>query len=84
VVWLAREGGLGLELRYKQIVMHAISRDGSASARPCIYLQLDEGSEDMAAADDVEGEEDENDDQVPAELHLVPDDAAAGGWPCAQ
>lgn len=47
--------------------MHAVSRDPAAFARPCVYLQLDEGSQDMCAEE--EGEEEE---EPTAELRLIP------------
>ncbi|KAG2485070.1 hypothetical protein HYH03_016167 [Edaphochlamys debaryana] len=48
VVWVSSSpGGPCLALRYPQIVMHAISSDPSAYARPCLYLQLDEGDGDV-------------------------------------
>lgn len=67
VVWAAAQACCALS--YKQIVMHAISRDPASHSKSCIYLQLDEGSEDMMA----EGEEEEE-ECVPAELRFVPHD----------
>ncbi|PNW75717.1 hypothetical protein CHLRE_12g538150v5 [Chlamydomonas reinhardtii] len=76
VVWVSSAaGGPALALRYPQIVMHAVSRDPSSYSRPCIYLQLDEGSEDMdmgGGEEDEEGEEGAGD--VSAEVRLVPGD----------
>lgn len=61
-----------LGITYQQIVMHAVSTDPDLSSRPCIYLQLDEGSEGMP-------DEDEDEEcVVPAELRFVPLDAAHG------
>ncbi|KAG2426856.1 hypothetical protein HYH02_014709 [Chlamydomonas schloesseri] len=78
VVWVSSSsGGPAFALRYPQIVMHAVSRDPSSYAKPCIYLQLDEGSEDMAmgGGDDEEGGEGEEDaGDVSAEVRLVPSD----------
>jgi hypothetical protein len=64
-----------LGISYQQIVMHAVSTDPELSSRPCIYLQLDEGSEGMPE----EEEEEDAESVVPAELRLVPLDAAHGG-----
>ncbi|KXZ42324.1 hypothetical protein GPECTOR_161g123 [Gonium pectorale] len=77
VVWVGSQpGGPCFALRYPQVVMHAISRDPSSFAKPCIYLQLDEGSEDMrmaGAAEEEGGEgEEEEDDDIAAEVRLVP------------
>ena len=41
----------GLALRFPQVVMHAVSTDASAFARPCVYLQLDEGDGDGCGGD---------------------------------
>lgn len=62
-----------LGITYQQIVMHAVSTDPELSSRPCIYLQLDEGSEGMP-----DEEEDDEESVVPAELRFVPLDAAHG------
>ena len=72
-MWASTDpSGPAFGLRYQQVVMHAISRDPTAFTKPCIYLQLDEGSERM-------GDEDgEGEDEVSAELRLVPADEAKG------
>lgn len=54
---------------YKQISMHAIARDTEAFPKPCVYIQLDEGSVGMGAEAE-DGEDEEEDDT--AELRLVP------------
>lgn len=69
VVWLNQEQPLGFAITYPQIVMHAISRNAESFPKPCIYLQLDEGSEDM-----IDEEEAEDTDIPSAEAQLVPDD----------
>lgn len=70
VIWVQADKSLTLGLSYPQIVMHAISRDTETFPKPCIYLQLDEGSEDMV-------EDDDEDDDLPApEAQLVPQDAS--------
>lgn len=99
IIWMPSAAGAGsssggLALRYPQIVMHAVSNDTSSFSRPCVYLQLDEGSE---AADEPmgvgtaarggadEGEEggsssaegEEGEEEMAAELRLVPADAVA-------
>ncbi|PNH08916.1 Chloride conductance regulatory protein ICln [Tetrabaena socialis] len=72
VVWVSSQpAGPAFALRYQQIIMHAISRDPSSYAKPCIYLQLDEGSEDMMQEEEGEGEAEE---EVAAEIRLVPAD----------
>jgi hypothetical protein len=83
VVWVsASQPGPTLGLRYQQIVMHAISREGT---RPCLYLQLDNGSEEMQ--DDYRGpgggageeEEDEGDEVATGlepEVRFIPEDAS--------
>jgi hypothetical protein len=49
--------------------MHAIARDTEAFPKPCVYIQLDEGSVGMGAEAE-DGEDEEEDDT--AELRLVP------------
>ena len=44
---------------------------------PCIYLQLDEGEEDVGAAAAADEDEDEA-DEIVAELRLVPEDPSQG------
>lgn len=58
--------------------MHAVSRDAEAFGRPCVYIQLDEGSEHGMPAAADEGEEEEE-EELTAELRLVPAEEAAGG-----
>lgn len=65
---------------YKQISMHAVARDTEAFPKPCVYIQLDEGSVGMGAEAEDEGEEEEEDES--AELRLVPAQDSEGG-PCA-
>lgn len=84
-MWVSSQaGGPALALRYPQIVMHAISRDPSSYAKPCIYLQLDEGSEDMMQQDDGDEEEEgqengeEEEVDVAGEVRLVPADESKG------
>ncbi|WIA12265.1 hypothetical protein OEZ85_012329 [Tetradesmus obliquus] len=82
IVWVAAaagdsssSSGSSLSCSYRQISMHAVSRDAEAFGRPCVYIQLDEGSEHgMAAADEGEEEEEE---ELTAELRLVPAEEAA-------
>uniref|UniRef100_A0A383VXT1 Methylosome subunit pICln n=1 Tax=Tetradesmus obliquus TaxID=3088 RepID=A0A383VXT1_TETOB len=83
IVWVAAaagdssssSSGSSLSCSYRQISMHAVSRDAEAFRRPCVYIQLDEGSEHgMAAADEGEEEEEE---ELTAELRLVPAEEAA-------
>ncbi|MEW5306222.1 MAG: hypothetical protein WDW36_008704 [Sanguina aurantia] len=78
VVWVsAAHTGLAIALRYQQIVVHAISRDASTHAQPCIYLQLDEGSEDMGVGGGGDGEDEETEeDEHSAEVRLVPEEDA--------
>jgi hypothetical protein len=85
IVWLPPAGAAaaaaGFALRYPQIVMHAVSTDPTSFARPCVYLQLDEGSEDGGGAGSGsgdEGEGEEGEEELGAEVRLVPADAAAG------
>lgn len=54
---------------YKQISMHAVARDTESFPKPCVYIQLDEGSVGMGPEDEDEGEEEEEES---AELRLVP------------
>ncbi len=90
-MWVSSQaGGPALALRYPQIVMHAISRDPSSYSKPCIYLQLDEGSEDMMQQDDGDEEEEGQEGQgegqengegevdVAGEVRLVPGDESKG------
>ncbi|EFJ48103.1 hypothetical protein VOLCADRAFT_120923 [Volvox carteri f. nagariensis] len=72
VVWVpgSQASGPALAMRYRQLMVHAISRDPASYPRPCIYLILDKGSEDM-----MDGEEDSNEDEgeeVAAEVRLIP------------
>lgn len=67
---------------YKQISMHAVARDTEAFPKPCVYIQLDEGSVGMGAeAEEDEGEEEEDES---AELRLVPAQDSEGGWSLPQ
>jgi hypothetical protein len=82
IVWVAAAGAAAgdsssssMSCSYRQISMHAVSRDAEAFGKPCVYIQLDEGSENgMAAAD----EDEEDEDELTAELRLVPADEAVG------
>lgn len=57
--------------------MHAVARDTEAFPKPCVYIQLDEGSVGMGA----EAEEDEEEeDEESAELRLVPAQDSEGRW----
>lgn len=50
-MWLPAGGSAGggaLACRYPQIVMHAVATDAGSFGRPCVYLQLDEGSDGAA------------------------------------
>ncbi|KAG1677561.1 hypothetical protein FOA52_014459 [Chlamydomonas sp. UWO 241] len=70
VVWCSdSQPSAVMALRYQQIVMHAISRDTSSGSQPCIYLQLDNGSEQMQEEHDEEAEA-----GVEPEIRLVPGD----------
>lgn len=87
VVWVSSShAGLTFQLSYPQIVMHAVSRDTSSFPHACIYLQLDEGEDDeamLAAAGHEDDDQDEGAQQgedIPAELRLVPSDAAKSGY----
>jgi hypothetical protein len=58
--------------------MHAVARDTEAFPKPCVYIQLDEGSVGMGAeAEEDEGEEQEEEES--AELRLVPAQDSEGG-----
>lgn len=72
-----------------QVIMHAISRDTAAFAKPCVYLQLDDGMDDAAMMPD--GDEDEEGSgsgsgsvsgEVAAEVRLVPSEEAKGKDTC--
>ncbi|GIL60693.1 hypothetical protein Vafri_15226 [Volvox africanus] len=73
VVWVSSQpSGPAFAMQYRQLMVHAISRDPSSFPKPCIYLILDEGSEDMMQpADEEEGADGEAED-IPAEARLVP------------
>lgn len=60
---------------YKQISMHAIARDTEAFPKPCVYIQLDEGSVGMGPGGDEDESEEEEES---AELRLVPADDNQG------
>lgn len=55
--------------------MHAVSRDTSTFSKPCVYIQLDEGSETM------EDEQADDEDELTAELRLIPADEGQGKVP---
>ena len=95
VVWFGEREALAVNFR--AIVMHAVSRDTAAFPRPCIYVQLDDGSDDGGgraaamggAGSDEEGEgeaedEEEEEEELPAELRLVPADAETRARPPAR
>lgn len=73
LVWVpdssSAAGSTSVACSYKQISMHAVARDTEAFPKPCVYIQLDEGSVGMGAEAEDEGEEEEEDT---AELRLVP------------
>eukprot|EP00879_Flechtneria_rotunda_P021851 GHRR01023042.1.p1 GENE.GHRR01023042.1~~GHRR01023042.1.p1 ORF type:complete len:199 (+),score=62.20 GHRR01023042.1:214-810(+) len=71
LIWVGDANSSGsIACHYRQISMHAVARDTEAFSRPCVYIQLDEGSEVMQDNDDEEEEE----EQLSAELRLVPQD----------
>mmetsp|Transcript_14410 Transcript_14410/g.31164 ORF Transcript_14410/g.31164 Transcript_14410/m.31164 type:complete len:231 (+) Transcript_14410:55-747(+) len=79
VVWISSTQQHTFALTYRQIVMHAISRSNAAVGKACIYLQLDDGSEDMnddygENGSDADGHENGELPDVAAELLLVPED----------
>jgi hypothetical protein len=80
LIWVAAaavgDSSSSLSCSYRQISMHAVSRDAEAFGRSCVYIQLDEGSEQGMAADGDDEEEEEED--LTAELRLVPAEEAAG------
>uniref|UniRef100_A0A7S3R6W3 Methylosome subunit pICln n=1 Tax=Dunaliella tertiolecta TaxID=3047 RepID=A0A7S3R6W3_DUNTE len=78
VIWVSSSrSDLAFVLRYPQIMMHAVSRDTSSFPKPCIYIQLDDGSEDMQQDEGSEEEEDGGPDaDVAAEVRLVPQDSS--------
>lgn len=86
LVWVPDAGGsdavTSIGCSYKQISMHAISRDPEAAcAKPCVYLQLDEGSEGgMPGGGDEDEDEEEEEDA--AELRLIPADDSQGARVC--
>jgi len=57
--------------------MHAIARDTEAFPKPCVYIQLDEGSVGMGPEDD----EEEDEEEESAELRLVPAGDSEGERP---
>jgi len=57
--------------------MHAVSRDEEGLSKPCVYIQIDEGSEIMAD-DDEDDEPEDGEAPLTAELRLVPADEAQG------
>ncbi len=71
------EPATSIGMQYGQIVMHAVSKDPEAHNKPCVYLQLDEGSEGPFTEDE---DEDGEDAPPSAEVRFVPDAAEAGEW----
>jgi hypothetical protein len=92
VVWVpdaasAANGSPCVSLTYRQIVMHAVATDAAQFARPCLYLQLDEGEggggDEGEGGGEGEGEGGEDEEGGAAagpapELRLVPADPAQG------
>ncbi|GIL88781.1 hypothetical protein Vretimale_19626 [Volvox reticuliferus] len=73
VVWVSSQpSGPAFAMRYRQLMVHAISRDPASFPKPCIYLILDEGSEDMMQPADEEEDADGEAEDIPAEVRLVP------------
>lgn len=82
VLWVSKDAPTtSLGLTYHQIIIHAISKDTEAHPRACVYLQLDEGSEDMMPGHDDDDNEEEQ-DQPAAEVRLVPEDDTKGVSNC--
>jgi chloride channel, nucleotide-sensitive, 1A len=72
IAWKCIDTTTSYAIKYHQVAMHAVSRDVQDFPLPCIYLQLDEGSEVMA----VGGDDEEEDDEPIPEVRLVPSDAS--------
>jgi chloride channel, nucleotide-sensitive, 1A len=66
IAWKCDSSPTAYSINYHQVAMHAISRDLEDFPNPCIYLQLDEGSEGM--------DDDEDEDLAVPEVRLVPSD----------
>jgi hypothetical protein len=63
--------------------MHAVARDTESFPKPCVYIQLDEGSVGMGPGGDDEGEEEEEEEEEEsAELRLVPAADSEGALGC--
>ncbi|KAL8427616.1 hypothetical protein Efla_005791 [Eimeria flavescens] len=91
VAWLSADG-FSFALSYLSIVLHALSTDPQASARPCLYCQIKgdalplpvaNGHQPVgvAASDSGEAMEEEaaeaaEDDEAMVELKFIPDDAS--------
>jgi nucleotide-sensitive chloride channel 1A len=72
VRWLHPTGDATKHLRlaFRQISMHAVSRDTGSFPRECIYMQVD-GVEGVALPQ-REGDEEEDEEEQVTEVHIVP------------
>lgn len=72
VRWLHPTGDATKHLRlaFRQISMHAVSRDTSSFPRECIYMQV-EGVEGVALPE-REGDNEEEEEEQVTEVHIVP------------
>jgi len=73
VRWLHPTGDASKHLRlaFRQISMHAVSRDTSSFPRECIYMQV-EGVEGVALPEREGDEDEEEEEEEVTEVHIVP------------
>ncbi|XP_042241631.1 methylosome subunit pICln-like isoform X2 [Homarus americanus] len=78
VSWAKDGADGGFSLEYPHIAIHAVSRDVSSFAHPCLYLMVDAKLEDSQAVtpNGVEGSdsEEEDDETAMTEVRFVPTD----------
>ncbi|XP_071549458.1 methylosome subunit pICln isoform X2 [Panulirus ornatus] len=78
VSWARDGANAGFSLEYPHIAIHAVSRDVSNFAHPCLYLMIDAKLQEPEAntVNGFEGpdSEDEDDDMAMTEVRFVPTD----------
>ncbi|XP_033103725.1 methylosome subunit pICln-like [Anneissia japonica] len=74
VLW-RNEGGVGFQLEYPDISLHAISRDVSTFPHECVYLMINSPNQEPDdGLEDEDDEENTNDDSEISEIRFVPRD----------
>ncbi|XP_045583745.1 methylosome subunit pICln isoform X2 [Procambarus clarkii] len=77
VSWAKDGADEGFSLEYPHIAIHAVSRDVSSFAHPCLYLMVDAKLEETptnAMSGDGSDSEDDDDESAMTEVRFVPSD----------